>query len=200
MDYICASVALKIHALHTPAEFPETVVTFTCQFPSMRNICILVTILLFTACTKEADEESYISYTGPDGKEVRFSGNRVAQGAGVSGVRAVLNSTRFVYMIDGYSETPSSNMYFALDADSLRPGTYSNASLADNVRFSIRHNSVAYYCWRSPEKPFAITISRHSNGSVSGTFEGKLYIHTSPQPTDSIIVTGKINNVYLHYK
>jgi hypothetical protein len=180
-------------------------VPFICQFQPVRNLFLLIAILLLAACTKEVEEESYISYKVQDGKEIRYTGNRVAitaRGAGVFGIRSPLPGTaRFSYRIHGISEEIFSDMNIFIEADSLRAGKYSLDNWSDGLKVSLGHHSSHYHTWPPAVKPFVVTISKHSNGVISGSFEGKLYNYVNtPLPIDSISVTGTINNVYLSYQ
>jgi hypothetical protein len=169
----------------------------------VRNLCLLITILLYASCTKQVGKDaSYISYHGSDGKQSVFTGNLLSgSGKGVRCTRMpVPNSPGFSYFFQGHNGSIYHSIILTLRADSLSPGKYSNAN--GIVGAFLEQDSKQYFSWASATKPFVVTISRHSNGSVSGTFEGKLYVVSTinPQPTDSIAVTGKMNDVYVKYE
>lgn len=166
----------------------------------MRNICILITILLVAACTKEAEDESYISLSGPDGKETRFIADTVNAKYCRVYRHSVSDHPKFFYVTEGWLIPDDKKIWIGVSTDSLAPGHYSSATWINKMIISLQIGSKFYHSLPGAQ-PFVLTVSNHANGTLTGTFKGRLYTYVgSINPTDSIDITGKISKVGVHYK
>lgn len=176
----------------------------------MRNLCLLITITLFAACTKETEEESYISYTYK-GTEVKYTGSYQSWQATKKGIYAETSTGTSpfgppYFIIQGF-DGGNGGIMIMLRSDSVTAGTYSSYGdpnhLATGIQMKPDSNPAVGYVFSSVlynPKAMLVNITRHSDGRVSGTFSCWVYNHlmTLP-PKDSTEISGEFKNVEVRY-
>jgi hypothetical protein len=161
-------------------------------------ICLL--LLVVTACNKDESTE------GKDGNNngafyirCKIDGTAKTFNFSPNASKQDLGSGTFSYSIFGKAAQDANNFEsFGISmqiAGDLTAGTYTDAdSTASYVLVAVYNpnstdQSKIYASNMDPANPFQITVSEITDSLMTGTFKGKMYLHTTDSTPPSVMAT-----------
>jgi hypothetical protein len=174
----------------------------------MRKILFIALIaLICTSCLKSAnrnlgpDPDGYIRYQ-VNSMQLEYSGGYDAissTGVGVYATKQIETSSANRYTITGQLGN-NKTIKIVIVTDSLQRGPYTTASTAGTT---LAYVDSAQFTNNRPVDYLTVSISRVSNGTIDGTFSGRLSnsktIDGVTTYSDGLVTDGLFQNVAIHY-
>jgi len=167
----------------------------------MKNLFIILTFsIILYSCSKHDNTDNSSTATASlkfklDGEQQEFIGNAptlYGLGSGRGAVCGRVNASEGrIYMIQGYRV--DSMISISILTDSLHTGTY-NAYFGGS---GLAYFTLGYYALKNSSQVFNIAITRHSSGTIDGTFSGKFYQEVT-NPDSISISEGEFKNVRVY--